>query len=259
MRAAVPDQADRRDVVWQLPSTTASYHRSRPGIPFANAQFDIAVRVLRAHDVRVRTVLDLGCGDGIATQEMADRFSLERAVLVDFSEPMLEEARARFMEAAFDIHLRFVDMLHDAALDELVELGPFDLVLSRYAIHHLPQARQRSLYEEAFHLLTPGGMFINIEHVKSPNDRYQAAFDRLIVEGIHSLDSLDADHSTIEETEQAYRQLEDREANILAPVEDQCAWLREIGFVDVDCSFKVLELAVFGGRKPRGTGDRSLI
>lgn len=256
MSAAVPDQADRRDVVWQRPSTTASYNRSRPGIPFADAQFDIAVRVLRAHDVRVRTVLDLGCGDGAATQEIARSFSLERAVLVDFSEPMLEAARARFTEAAFDVHVGFVDLLRDAALDKIVELGPFDLVLSRYAIHHLPHERQRSLYAEAFHLLTPGGMLINIEHVKSPNDRYQAAFDRLIVEGIHSLD---ADHSTIEETEQAYRQLEDREANILAPVEDQCAWLREIGFVDVDCSFKVIELAVFGGRKPRGTGDRSSI
>jgi hypothetical protein len=26
--------------------------------------------------------------------------------------------------------------------------------------------------------------------------------------------------------------------------------LRDIGFVDVDCYFKVFELAVFGGRKP---------
>jgi len=97
-------------------------------------------------------------------------------------------------------------------------------------------------------------MFINIEHVEPPNAQYQAAFDRLIVEGIHSLET---DQVTIEDTEQAYRQLEDREANILAPVEDQCSWLREIDFVDVDCAFKVLELAVFGGRKPEVAGDRA--
>ena len=36
----------------------------------------------------------------------------------------------------------------------------------------------------------------------------------------------------------------------MASVEDQCEWLREIGFADVDCFFKVFELAVFGGRKP---------
>ena len=37
--------------------------------------------------------------------------------------------------------------------------------------------------------------------------------------------------------------------NILALVETQCQWLRQIGYRDVDCYFKILELAVFGGRK----------
>jgi hypothetical protein len=39
---------------------------------------------------------------------------------------------------------------------------------------------------------------------------------------------------------------------ILAPVDLQCAWLRLIGFQDVDCFFKVFELALFGGRKAPG-------
>jgi hypothetical protein len=47
-----------------------------------------------------------------------------------------------------------------------------------------------------------------------------------------------------------YDQRPDKAANILAPVEEQCAWLRAVGFVDVDCFFKAFELAVFGGRKP---------
>ena len=41
----------------------------------------------------------------------------------------------------------------------------------------------------------------------------------------------------------------DKAANILAPVEEQCRWLRSIGFADVDCYFKIYELAVFAGRK----------
>jgi hypothetical protein len=36
----------------------------------------------------------------------------------------------------------------------------------------------------------------------------------------------------------------------LALVDVQCGWLREIGFQDVDCFFKVFELALLGGRKP---------
>ena len=39
-------------------------------------------------------------------------------------------------------------------------------------------------------------------------------------------------------------------ANILAPVELQCRWLREIGYEEVDGYFRIYELAVFGGRRP---------
>jgi len=33
-------------------------------------------------------------------------------------------------------------------------------------------------------------------------------------------------------------------------VEVQCEWLRDAGFIDVDCFFKAFELAIFGGKRP---------
>ncbi|MGI8963336.1 MAG: class I SAM-dependent methyltransferase [Thermomicrobiales bacterium] len=238
----------RKDVVWQQADTTANYHRSRQAVPFAEAQFEIVERVLRAHEVEVLHMLDLGCGGGIATQAMIDRFPVSRAALVDFSEPMLDAARQRFVDTEVDRRIVPGDLLVNDWLAEVEQSAPFDLVVSRYAIHHLPHERKRSLYAETFDLLRPGGMFINIEHVQSPNAEYQAAFDRMLIEGIHGLAE---DRETIEDTERAYRNRQDADTNILAPVEDQCAWLRAIGFVDVDCSFKALELAVFGGRRLR--------
>jgi len=41
----------------------------------------------------------------------------------------------------------------------------------------------------------------------------------------------------------------DKDANILLSVDTQCKWLREIGYEDVDCYFRIYELAVFGGRR----------
>jgi len=41
----------------------------------------------------------------------------------------------------------------------------------------------------------------------------------------------------------------DKDENKIAPVEQQCGWLRDIGFNDVDCFFKLFEIAIFGGRK----------
>jgi hypothetical protein len=55
---------------------------------------------------------------------------------------------------------------------------------------------------------------------------------------------------TREQIANDYVRRPDKAANILASVEEQCAWLRELGFADVDCYFKVFELAVFGGRRP---------
>ena len=39
----------------------------------------------------------------------------------------------------------------------------------------------------------------------------------------------------------------DKAANILAPLETQLGWLRDIGYQHVDCYLKVFELALFGG------------
>jgi len=247
MATQTQDVQVRKDVIWQQASTTASYHSSRKAIPFADDHFDIARRVLDAHAVDVRRLLDLGAGDGIATQAMLDRFPVAHATLVDFSEPMLQAARDRFAGQEIDVRVVHGDLLGSEWATEVREPAGYDLVVSRFAIHHLPDNRKRTLYAEILAFLRPGGMFVNIEHVNSPNVHYQNAFEQMLIEGIHALA---ADEQTIEETERAFRARQDAETNILAPVEDQCEWLREIGYVDVDCSFKALELAVFGGRRP---------
>lgn len=43
---------------------------------------------------------------------------------------------------------------------------------------------------------------------------------------------------------------DDDPSNLLAPVEDQLAWLRSAGLADVDCHWKWRELALLAGRRP---------
>ena len=237
----------RKDIVWQRADTVANYGLSRQGIPFVEAQFDIVARVLRAQDVNPGRILDLGCGDGIAAQAIIDQFDVGHATLVDFSPPMLDLARERFSGSATAVTTLDGDLLTSDWLPAVIAAGPYDLVISRYAIHHLPDDRKFSLYAEVFELLSSGGWFVNLEHVKSVNVGYQQAFEGLLIDGIHRVAT---DERTREDVERAFHQRQDAETNILAPVEQQCAWLREIGFVDVDVVFKALELAVFAGRRP---------
>jgi len=115
---------------------------------------------------------------------------------------------------------------HD--LDQpLPALAAFHAVVSSFAIHHLRHERKRSLYDEIYGLLTPGGVFCNLEHVASPTETLHLRF----------LEAL------------SVRAEDEDPSNKLLDLETQLNWLREIGFAEVDCHWKWLELGLFAGTK----------
>ncbi len=239
--------AARQDTIWQDASVAANYGVSRTAIPFVNMHFEVMHRLIGAAGIEVRNVLDLGAGDGIATAEVGRKQPLRAATLTDFSTPMLDGARERF--AGSDLDLQFVigDFRDSDWHDTVTDRGPFDLIVSRFAIHHIPDEMKRALYAHVFGWLRPGGLFVQIEHVASGSPMYNVAHDTLMVECLQAAKGGD---ESFDEVFASYRLRADGGANILAPVWDQLQWLRDIGFADVDCAFKCFELSVFAGRKP---------
>ncbi len=130
---------------------------------------------------------------------------------------------------------------------------PFDVIVSGFAIHHQPDARKRRLYAEIYGLLKAGGVFLNLEHVSSATPAGGALFDSFFVDHLLRFHRDRTPGKTRREVEEDYYQRPDKKENLLASVESQCQWLRRIGFGDVDCFFKVFELALFGGRKASTT------
>jgi tRNA (cmo5U34)-methyltransferase len=59
----------------------------------------------------------------------------------------------------------------------LPSLGPFDVVLSGFAIHHLPDGRKRSLFGEIHDLLRAGGVFVNLEVVQCATPELHEEFN----------------------------------------------------------------------------------
>ncbi len=240
----------RQDVVWQDPKLVHTFvHDVRGGVPYAADQLEIMLRVVAAQLGAVRRFADLGCGSGVLAHAVLSRFPGAQAVLIDFSEAMLDEARRSLGSFKPTPIFAVGDLASPAWADSLQTREPIDLIVSGYAIHHLEHDRKKALYREIFELLAPGGMFVNVEHVESATPRVEAMADELMVDTITAFQASKGSGKSREELRREFVQRPDKAANILAPVDTQCAWLRDIGFVDVDCFFKVFELAVFGGRK----------
>jgi tRNA (cmo5U34)-methyltransferase len=245
----------RRDTIWRQPIVVHAYLTGlRAAVPAAAEQIDVMLRLVAATDRPIRRVLDLGSGDGPLTAALLARYPAADAILVDFSAPMLAAAAARFAGRTPPPRLVDADLSEPTWRAPLAPV-PFDAVVSGFAIHHLLDDRKRALYGEVFALLAPGGIFVNIEHVASPTRWLEHRFDDLMVDVLTAAAPRSAADRSRETIAAEYHARPDKAANLLAPVEAQCSWLRTIGFADVDCWHKCFELAVFGGRKPPTTQD----
>lgn len=241
------------DTVWQGEVLTQTYLDGvRGAIPLANEQIDIMLRLIRASQSEVNWVLDLGCGDGILGTAVLDQHPQAHSVFIDFSEPMLAAAKQR-LNGRPNSYTVLKDYGEKDWMDELraINNSPFDVVVSGYSIHHQPDERKKEVYTELFNLLKPGGIFINIEHVSSADPWLENRFQELFVDKIYQLQQKSGSNKTWEDVDREYYSRPDKDANILAPVEDQCDWLRNIGYEKVDIYLKIFELAVFGGIKPK--------
>lgn len=234
---------------WQTNDLTRAYLEGvRGAIPGADLQLAVIGKVTHLWCSNLTAVLDLGCGDGILGRFLLDQFPSTRAVFVDFSEPMLEATRKN-LSTMPQASVVKADFSTPQWVEAVKSHRPFNIVVSGFAIHHQPDDRKYDLYAEILDLLSPGGVFLNLEHVASATEANKQLFDDFFVDHLHTFHSKSNPQASREEIADTYYKRPDKKENILAPVERQCQWLRDMGYTDVDCFFKLFELALFGGRK----------
>jgi tRNA (cmo5U34)-methyltransferase len=156
--------------------------------------------------VRAMRVLELGTGSGETALRVRAGHPEASWVGIDASEAMLARARERLPDA--DLRLQRLE-------DELPE-GPFDLVVSALAVHHLDGAGKRDLFARVARVLQPDGLFVLGDVVVPPEGQ----------EGPIEIDW---------------------EMDVPDSVADQLAWLRAAGF-EAEASSVRIDLAVFRAR-----------
>lgn len=173
-------------------------------------------------DRNPRRILDLGTGGGAMIAGLMEVAPEAEYVGLDLSEPLLAASRDRF-GASPGVSFR----QHDLGESLPADLGGFDLVVSAWVIHHLPDVRKASLFREVHELLNLGGRFCNMDLVTSSAAVKERALN-------------------------AFAQQDDEEDSSDQPasLEDQLAWMRDSGFESVDCYWKWLFTAMMVGDRP---------
>jgi SAM-dependent methyltransferase len=112
------------------------------------------------------SVVDIGGGYGVVTEEVIAAFPRARVTIQDYSEPMLDAARKRLAAHGSRITYVLADLTDPAWVNRVVSLGngPFDLAVSAIVIHNLRQVPLiAAAYSGIANALKPGGWFLDYD------------------------------------------------------------------------------------------------
>jgi ubiquinone/menaquinone biosynthesis C-methylase UbiE len=110
----------------------------------------------------IDVVLDVGGGFGVVTEELLGTFPRAKVTLQDFSLAMLGHARSRLSRYADQVRYVLADLREPSWIDQVG--GPFDLIVSGWAIHNLGDPKLiGNCYRAIAGLLKPDASFLDYD------------------------------------------------------------------------------------------------
>lgn len=238
--------------IWSSKEIAKDYLQgTRAAIPLAYEQIRIIMKVITYTQTNGNSILDIGCGDGILGRTILSQFPNAKLTLTDFSETMLAAAKIENEKAKIASNVNYIeaDMSDSGWMNKIEQYGPFDVIISGLAIHHLTHFRKKRIYAEIYDILTHEGIFLNLDRVESQSSLGEKLNSNNYIDSLFDFHKKSNPSVSRDEIAQKYFYRSLKQSNILAPVELQTSWLRELGFKNVDIFFKVFEIAIFGGTK----------
>jgi cyclopropane fatty-acyl-phospholipid synthase-like methyltransferase len=178
------------------------------GVP-AYGRLQRAIADACGSSARRLRLLELGTGTGETAVHVLASHPSATLVGVDASEDMLSRARVRLPDASLGV----------GRLQDALPEGPFDLVFSALAVHHLDAGEKAELFARVFAVLEEGGRFV-LGDLIVPADPADVVTP---IDGVFDKPS---------------------------SLDEQLGWLREAGFAEVGAPWVERDLAVMVGVKP---------
>jgi cyclopropane fatty-acyl-phospholipid synthase-like methyltransferase len=191
------------------------------------------------------TILDLGAGYGPVSKFILDQFPHATCIAQDGSTPMLQRAQQRMARYGARFTTCQSDLFDTNWLPQ--QFGPFDAAVSASCLHNLRDfPRISAIYRDIRAHLKPGGVFLNFDLLNAPTVALQQHYGRVAAaqrqrEG--------APRAGVDAMVQRARQTPVHGAahSFPANLDEHLAALRAAGFTEVDCFWKDLRRALYGG------------
>jgi tRNA (cmo5U34)-methyltransferase len=191
------------------------------------------------------TILDVGAGYGPVSKFILDRYPHATCIAQDGSEPMLNRARTIMMNYGQRFIAHQSDLFDPNWLPK--SFAPFDAAVSSSCLHNLRDfTRVGEIYRDIGEHLNPGGVFLNLDLINAPTaelqERYAAVTsarrqrDGAVREDVAAM---------VRHTERHPTELP--AGTYFASLDQHLAALKAAGFREVDCFWKDLRRALFGG------------
>ena len=191
------------------------------------------------------TILDVGAGYGPVSMFILERYPHATCVAQDGSEPMPKCARHLAAKYGERVKLHRSDLFEVSWLPQ--QFGPFDAVVSSSCLHNLRDFKRiREIYRDIRAHLRPGGAFLNADLINAPTAALHKRYERV------ATTRRQRESAAADDLAAMVRQGRRPPANTTrgpfpATLDQHLTALRAAGFKDVDCFWKELRRAVFGG------------
>lgn len=194
-------------------------------------------------------VIELACGEGILAETILQQHPTAIVHGYDGSPAMLAKSEtrlstfgSRFLPQAFDLF-----DYHWRKMTHFVHA-----VVSSLAIHHLDAAQKRVLFEDVYHMLHHGGVFIVADLVQPASELGTAVAAQAWDDNVKNRSQI------IDGNLDAYEEFARTQWNIFtypdpmdkpSPIFEQLQWLAMAGFTAVDVYWMQAGHAIYGGQK----------
>lgn len=186
-------------------------------------------------------LLELGSGSGLFSKQLIETENFSDFYLTDGAENMLEIAKVNLKSTKTNLHF---DKLDFTALDwsKRYESNNISAVTSSMALHHA--TNKQLLFNEVYKLLESKGVFVFADHIAGTTP----VIDKLIGTKrarIKLRKDLNIDDAAVKRFIVEDNRKQVAEGNACESLSDYLNYLKEAGFVDVDCVWRDHWLAVF--------------